>query len=129
MENNVKNLLKLQNWAVIGASNKEERYSYKIIQQLVKNGNNVIPIAVKDTTIQGIKAYKSLLDYEGDIDVVNFVVNPKIGLKVLDAVIEKGIKHIWLQPGSESDELVKKAEENGIDVTKACVLVVLGWKK
>lgn len=129
MENNVNTLLKLKNWAVIGASNNEERYSYKIIKQLLNNGNNVVPIAVKDETIQGIKAYKSILDYEGNIDVVNFVVNPKIGIKILDAIIEKGIKNIWLQPGSESDELVKKAEDNGINVTKACVLVVLGWKK
>ena len=68
------------------------------------------------------------MDYDGVIDVVDFVVNPKIGIKILDDVIAKGIKRILLQPGTADGALIAKAEANGIEVLQSCVLVLLAWK-
>ncbi len=119
--------LEFKNWAVVGASRKASRYGYMIVKKLEAAGYNPLPVTPKYEDIDGRKAYESVLDIEGDIDVVNFVVNPHIGMKVLDECIEKGVKRIWLQPGTVSKNLVKKAEENGIQVVEACILVVLNY--
>jgi len=54
--------------------------------------------------------------------VVNFVVNPKIGTNVLEDCIALGIRKIWLQPGTVSEELLKRAADHQILVVQACVL-------
>lgn len=120
--------LSYKNWAVIGASEKPKSYGSKIPKRLSEEGYQVIPISRNYESVQGIKAYSRLSDYEGEIDVVDFVVNPTIGIRVLDDVIAKGVKKILLQPGTASEELIKKAEDHGIEVLESCVLVLLSWK-
>jgi len=119
--------LEFKNWAVVGASTKPSRYGYRIVKELESSAFNVLPVTPKYSDIDGIQAYSRLSDIKGPIDVVNFVVNPHIGIKVLDECIELGVKKIWLQPGTVSSQLVNKAKANGIEVIEACILVVLGW--
>lgn len=119
--------LEFKNWAVVGASTKPSRYGHKIVKELESSGFNVLPVTPKYPDIDGTKAYKNLSDIDGPIDVVNFVVNPHIGMGVLDECITKGVRRIWLQPGTVSSELVNKAKDNGIEVIEACILVVLSW--
>lgn len=120
--------LKLKNWAVIGASEKHTSYGHKITKKLMSHGFTTIPVAKGYEEVNGVKAYASLLDYDGEIDVVDFVVNPRIGLHVLDDVIKKGIKKIVLQPGTVSEAVIDKAKANNIEVLEGCVLVMLAWK-
>ena len=119
--------LAYKNWAVVGASTDPDRYGNKIVHSLKKHDFNVLPVAPKYKDIDGIKAYSSILDIEEPVDVVNFVVNPNIGMKVLDECIQKGIKRIWLQPGTVSQELIEKAKAAQVEVIQACILVVLSW--
>lgn len=119
--------LDYKNWAVIGASEKETSYGNKITKKLMQHGYNTVPVARGYETVNGAKAYESILDYEGDIDVADFVVNPSIGIKILDDVIAKGIKKIILQPGTASEALIEKAKANDIEVLEGCVLVLLAW--
>lgn len=117
-----------KNWAVIGASTREESYGHRISLRLHEEGYKVIPVSNKYTEVVGVKCYGSLLDYEGPVEVVDFVVNPQIGIRILEDVIAKGVKKILLQPGTASDALIEKAEAAGIEVLQSCVLVLLNWK-
>jgi hypothetical protein len=38
-------------------------------------------------------------------DIVNFVVPPSIAIIVAKEAVKLGIKYLWFQPGSESNEL------------------------
>ena len=95
---------------------------------MIGAGYKVIPVSPKYEEVAGVPAYRSLKDYHGQIDVVDFVVNPAIGISLLDEIIEAGIKKILLQPGTSSKALVEKAEANGIEVLESCILVLLTWK-
>ncbi len=119
--------LAYKNWAVVGASTDQSRYGYKIVKKLENQQYNVLPVTPRYDQIDGIKTYKSVDAIEGPVDVVNFVVNPQIGMGILDDCIKKGVKRIWLQPGTVSQELVEKAKANGMEVVEACILVVLGY--
>ncbi|MCF8018684.1 CoA-binding protein [Petrocella atlantisensis] len=120
--------LEYKNWAVIGASEKNRSYGRKITQRLLDEGYNVIPVSRNYDTILGEKSYQKLTEYDGPIDVVDFVISPSIGIRILDDVIEKGIKKILLQPGSASAALIQKAKNHDIEVLESCVLVLLSEK-
>jgi len=117
-----------RNWAVIGSSTREASYGHQITLRLQEEGYNVIPVSNKYKEVAGAKCYESILDYEGPVEVVDFVVNPHIGIQVLDEVIAKGVKKIMLQPGTASAALIEKAEAAGVEVLQSCVLVLLNWR-
>jgi len=112
----------MQIWAVVGATQDQEKFGYKTYKLLKDKGYEVYPVSPKYDEIDGDKAYKTLLDLPVKPDVVNFVVNPKIGLKVVEECDQLGIKNIWLQPGTVSDELLSLANEKNINAIQACVL-------
>jgi predicted CoA-binding protein len=120
-------LNKYNNWAVIGITLDQEKYGYKIYHQLKKINKNVYGVNPKYSIIDNDKIYSNLLDIDNDIDVVVMVVNPKIGISYLDEIKNKNIKYIWLQPGTESQELKNKANELNLNVIEACVLVVSNY--
>ena len=91
--------------ALIGASNDKNKYGNKIYRDLRNKGYNVIPINPKEEMIEGDKAYRSIEEMEILPDIANFVVPPSIAMKIAKHIAELGIKYLWFQPGSESEEL------------------------
>jgi len=60
------------------------------------------------------------------LDRISVYLPPKIGLAMLDEIAAKGCDELWLNPGSESDELVQKAQSMGLEPIQACSIVALG---
>lgn len=118
-------MMKLKTWAVVGATQDVEKFGYKIYKRLKDKGYNVYPISPKYDTIDGDKVYKSLGDLPEKPEVVDFVVNPKVGFKIIEQCHELGIKNVWLQPGTVSEEILEFAKNNEINVAQACVLVAI----
>jgi predicted CoA-binding protein len=55
---------------------------------------------------------------------VDLVVPPAVSLSVIQDCIEAGIKRIWFQPGSESEEAIQKAKDAGMEVVHdACIMI------
>ena len=98
--------------ALVGASNDTSKFGNRIYRDLRAKGYQIIPINPKENEIEGDKAYASIDVMENLPDIVNFVVPPKIAIKVAQKAIELGIAHLWFQPGSESDELEQLLRSN-----------------
>lgn len=111
--------------ALIGASNDKQKYGNKIYCDLKGKGYNVTPINPKEKTIEGDKAYNSIEEMPKLPDIANFVVPPPIAMKIAQNISKLGVKHLWFQPGSESNELetwLKNAD--GIEyLINACIMV------
>jgi uncharacterized protein len=60
------------------------------------------------------------------LDRVCFYVPPAIGLELIEDVARKGADEVWLNPGSESTELVTRAEALGLNVIQACSILAIG---
>lgn len=111
-------------YAVIGASQDEEKYGYKVLKDLKESGYRVIPINPRSEEILGLKTYKNILDIEEDIDVAIFVVPPSVSERVIMDVKNKGIKNVWFQPGSESKEVIEYCKNNEIKyINNACIMI------
>ncbi len=101
-------------WAVVGATDKTDRYGYKIFKKLKEHDYTTYGIHPKLEELDGDKIYKNLTDLPEKIDVVDMVVGPNIAIGVLEEAKELGIEYIFFQPGSYNEEVIKKAEELGL---------------
>ena len=119
-------VIKAKTWGVLGASNDQEKYGYKITKALKDNGKIVYPINLKEEKILGLKSYSAISDLPEVPEVIDFVVPPQIGRKTLDSGIIPKETILWFQPGSFDTDLVEYALSKGYQViADGCVLVEL----
>ena len=111
--------------ALVGASNNHHKFGNRIYLDLRSKGYDVVPVNPKDKQIEGDRAYASIGMMEELPNIVNFVVPPPIAMKVAQEAVELGIKHLWFQPGSESDKLETWLKgTNGIKyLINSCIMV------
>ncbi len=112
--------------AIIGASKNRNKYGNKALRAWIKAGAEAIPVNPHEEEIEGIKCYKSVKDIPGKLEEASFYVPPTIGLTVVNDCKEKGIKKAYLNPGSESEELIKALKEAGIEPIMACSIIAAG---
>ena len=111
--------------AVVGASNKLERYSNKAVRLLKENGYNVVPIHPKLEEIEGFEVFPDLESIKENIHTLSLYVNPEILNEYISSILKLKPARVIMNPGTESDDVQKQLEDNGISVLKACTLVLL----
>ncbi|AKA71285.1 MULTISPECIES: CoA-binding protein [Clostridium] len=116
-------LLNYKNWVVVGDILKEEKYAFKILNQLKNAGFNVEGVNPRDTTG---KVCKSLDEVTFDVDVIDLCINPVVGLKIVQDAENLNIKRILIQPGAGSTDILSLCKNKGIIAIEGCALVELG---
>ena len=112
--------------AVIGASGNRGKFGNRAVRAFKQQGYTVVPINPHETEVEGLKAYASVLDVPGAIDMASLYVPPDIGEQVIAEIAQKGIAEVWLNPGAESDELIARAQALQIQPIVACSIVAIG---
>lgn len=115
--------LGMKSWAVVGAHDDPARYGYKILRVLLDRGFTAYAIHPRLTQIDGVRVYKKLSELPEVPQVVDMVVNPDTGIKVMEEIRDLGIKYVWMQPGTRSDAIREFAKEHGIHLIEDCVLI------
>ena len=80
--------------AVVGASNNPDRWGHGTMRSILDYSQfrgEVYPINPKDELVCGLKAYKSVLDTPGEIDLAVIVVNANQVVPVFRECVEKGV--------------------------------------
>ena len=125
----VENAIEKKVWAVVGATNNKDKFGCRIYKRLLKAGYEVYPVNPGIAEIDGAKCYATIADLPVIPDVVNIVVPSKIAVEIVKEAAEKGVKIVWLQPGSDKPEVVQAASEAGLEVIEDCVLTRIFAKK
>ncbi len=112
--------------AVIGASNDRRKFGNRAVRAYQQQGYTVVPINPHEREIEGLKAYASVLDVPGPIDMASFYVQPEVGEQVIGEVARKQIPEVWLNPGAESDALVARATALQLRPIIACSITAVG---
>jgi predicted CoA-binding protein len=112
--------------AIIGASANPEKFGNKAVRAFVQQGWTVYPVNPKEATIEGLTVYKSLREIPGVVDEASVYLAPHLVPAVLQEIASKGIKKVWLNPGTESDDAVERAEELGLEAQVGCSIVGIG---
>ncbi len=110
--------------AVLGASRDRNKYGNKSVRAHLRTGWDVFPINPHAEEIEGLKAFRSLRDVPvQSLDRVSIYVPPEIGLSLLNDIAAAQPREVWLNPGSESDELLDAANKLGLLMICACSIV------
>ena len=114
--------------AILGASTDRSKFGNKAVRAFVARGFSVYPVNPKAPEIEGLTAYPSLaaIPAEVQLDRISVYLPPAVGLAVLPEIVARGCDELWLNPGSESEELVAAAEKEGLNVVEACSIVAVG---
>jgi predicted CoA-binding protein len=112
--------------AVVGASNDRRKFGNKALRAFKAEGHTVIPINPHETQVEGVRAYASVLDVPGDIDMATVYVQPETAMQLLPEFERKRIGEIWINPGAESDELMAEASRRHLNAIFACSIIGVG---
>jgi len=112
--------------AIIGASNDRAKYGNKSVRAHVAEGYTVYPVNPKEPEIEGLAAYKTIADVPVRPQRVSVYLPPALVLKILPEVAAKGCDELWLNPGTESEEVLAAARQLGLNAIQACSIVALG---
>lgn len=112
--------------AILGASDKPDRYSNMLVKRLASKGQELYPVNPALKSIDGIEVYRSLAELPKGIDVLTVYLNPRRSSALADAIIATGIPRVIFNPGAENEGLSDRLTDAGIRVEEACSLVLSG---
>lgn len=129
IEKQIERFLVQQAFGVVGASTKPHKYGNKVLRCYLQNGRRAIPVNPIEKEIEGQPCVASVAQLPDDVKSISVITPPQATRTVVEMAIARGIENIWMQPGAEEAEAVKKAEQAGLNVIAdgSCLLVVLGY--
>jgi len=104
--------------AVVGASSKPDRDSYKVVESLVAHGYKVFPVNPneKDSSILGLNFYSNLKSIQDSIDMVDIFRLSNAVMGITQEAIEINAKVIWMQLEIINHEAANLAKAAGLKV-------------
>lgn len=113
------------NVAVLGASGKPDRYSYKAVMLLREKGHRPLPVHPSLPEVAGIAVYPSLKDITEDIHTISVYLSARNSNRVAGDILESGARRVIFNPGAENADLAAKLKAGNIEPVEACTLVLL----
>jgi acetyl coenzyme A synthetase (ADP forming)-like protein len=114
--------------AVIGASDQEGKIGNSVMRNLINGGytGGIHPINPKADEIMGRKAYKSVKDIPGDVDVAVFAIPAKFVPAALEECGDKGIPAAVLIPSGFAETGNHELQDEIVEIAKRRDVRMLG---
>jgi predicted CoA-binding protein len=104
--------------AVVGASDRPDRPSYRVMKFLQDWGYRVLPVNPQITGehVLGEFVWRELAQIGVPIDIVDIFRRPEAAAEAVDQAIAVGAKAVWMQIGVINEDAAAKAEAAGLEV-------------
>lgn len=102
--------------AVVGLSPKPDRESHQVAAYLQQHGYRVLPVRPAQAEILGVKAYASLDDITGAVDIIDVFRSSHQVLPHARQALRLKPNVFWMQEGIENHEAAALLTAAGIDV-------------
>jgi predicted CoA-binding protein len=104
--------------AIVGASARQERDSFKVMRSLIDNGYEVFPVNPNEegNLILGQFCYKDLSSIQKKIDMVDVFRAEEAIMGITKESIQIKAKVLWTQLGIVNEEASKLAKKAGLKV-------------
>ena len=110
--------------AVVGLSDNPDRTSRQIAELLVSKGYKVVGVNPMIKRAGEIDVYPNLAAVPFDVDIVDVFRRSETIPEIIDDVLLKNPKALWLQQGIRNDAAVKPIIEKGIyTIQDKCIAV------
>ncbi|HOW64888.1 MAG TPA: CoA-binding protein [Candidatus Paceibacterota bacterium] len=113
------------NVAVLGASNKPDRYSYKAVRMLREKGHTPYPVHPALTKVDDTPVAASLGAIAAPIDTITVYLSARNQQPIVEDILNSGARRVIFNPGAENPELEERLQQRGAQTLRACTLVML----
>jgi len=111
---------------IVGASPDRSRFSNKAVRAYLDAGYRVYPVHPKEGQVEGLAAVPSVAEVPGSAELLLLYVRPDVGISAVEQAAARGVKRIFVNPGTESPELVARIRALGLEPIEACAIRALG---
>jgi predicted CoA-binding protein len=111
---------------ILGASADRTKFGNKSLRAFQQKGFAVYPVNPREKEIEGARVYPTIAQVPVRPNVVTVYLPPERLLPLLPDIAAKGCDELWLNPGTESEEVLAEAARLGLPVIQACSIVGLG---
>ena len=112
--------------AIIGASSNRTKWGNKAVRAFAQQGYTVCPVNPTELEIEGWKTYPSIKDVPVRPDTISVYIPPQRLMKILPDLAARGCDELFLNPGTESEEVLAECERLGLNAIQACSIIALG---
>lgn len=112
--------------AVIGASGDRTKFGNKAVRAYMRQGYTVYPVNPRLGEIEGLRSYPTIQAIPFPVERVTMYVPPGVGIDLLPGIADKKPREFYVNPGAESDGLLKRARALGLEPIVACAIVSIG---
>ncbi len=116
------------NVAILGASEKPDRFANRAQVMLAEYGHDTYPVSLSGQDILGRPGFKTVLDIpDSDVEIhtITVYMRPQHLAPIVDEILPTRPARVIFNPGTESPEIAAKFREAGIHVVEACTLILL----
>jgi len=111
--------------AILGASEKPDRFANKAFHMLRQYGHAPIPVSPRLKEIEGMQVFSSLNEIKNPVDTLTMYVGPERSNELTADILALHPKRVIFNPGSENPRLQEILKGADIPVVEACTLVML----
>jgi predicted CoA-binding protein len=112
--------------AVVGASSNRDKWGNKAVRAFLQQGYTVYPVNPNETEIEGLATVPSIRDVPVRPQKITVYVPPQRLVKLLPDIAARGCDELYLNPGTESDEVLAECERLGLNAIQACSIIAVG---
>jgi predicted CoA-binding protein len=95
--------------AIVGLSSNPDRPSFGVARRMQMAGFEIVPINPNERAVLGQKAYATLDEVEGPVDIVVVFRRPEHTPPIAAQAARMGARALWLQSGIVSEEAARIA--------------------
>jgi predicted CoA-binding protein len=111
---------------IIGATTNPARYAYLAARMLKEYNHEIVPVGIKDGAVFG----EEILDIfqkpaVRNVHTVTLYIGAQRQPEHIDYILSLQPKRIIFNPGTENEEFIRKAKEQGVETLEACTLLML----
>jgi predicted CoA-binding protein len=111
---------------ILGASPQRWRFGNKAVRCYSDAGYRVYPVHLQAAEVEGIPVSRTIAEVPARAELLLLYVRPEIGEECIAEAEGRGVRRVYLNPGTSSAELVRRIEALGMEAIDACAIVALG---
>lgn len=109
---------------VLGASTKPDRYSNIAIRSLRRKGHEVTALGLRKGMVDDVEIITEI-PTDAEFHTVAVYLGAANQKPIYDTVLNLGVKRVIFPPGAENREFEEKLKDSGVEVVRACTMVML----